>query len=65
MRKIERELRRAFPFAQIEITNRSHYRLRLPNGRSVFVASTPSCPFWLHNVRADVRRLIKPKGGTI
>jgi hypothetical protein len=56
MRKIERELRREFPEAEIEITNNSHYRIKLPNGRTVTTSQSPSCPFYLRKVRADVRR---------
>lgn len=56
MRKIMRELQREFPFAKIETTSGSHYRIKLPNGRVVFAAATPSCSFYMKNVRADVRR---------
>ena len=58
-RKIARELRREFPFAVVEATNKAHYRLRLPNGETVFTSSTPSCPFARHNVRADVKRAMR------
>jgi len=56
MRKLEHELKRAFPFATIEILRGSHYRIRLPNGRSVIVSATPSDRRFIMNVRADVRR---------
>jgi len=38
VKKLERELRRAFPQAVIERTGRSHFRLKLPNGATVLVA---------------------------
>lgn len=47
MRKLERELRREFPFAEVETARSGHLRLRLPNGRMVSTASTLSCPFFL------------------
>jgi hypothetical protein len=55
-RRIERELRREFPFAEISVSGSSHYRLRLPNGKLVTTSSTPSCPYWLDNVKRDVKR---------
>jgi hypothetical protein len=55
-RKIERELRKEFSFAEISITNHGHYRLRLPNGRIVIAASTPSCWRDMRNLRGEVRR---------
>ena len=59
MRKVERALRQAFPSARVETTSGGHLRLRLPNGKSVIVSSTPSCRFWLRHVRADVQRKLK------
>ena len=59
MRKLLRELKREFPFATIETTGGSHYRIRLPNGRVVIVANTPSCRHFLRHARADVRRQSK------
>jgi hypothetical protein len=56
MKKIYRELQREFPAAKIENANGGHIRLRLPNGRSVFVSATPSCRLFLKNVRGDVKR---------
>lgn len=56
MKKIRRELQKQFPFAVIESTRGGHYRLRLPNGRSVFTAATPSCWRFWRNVRTDVRK---------
>jgi len=56
VRKIEHELRKEFPFAVIEPMHGGHFRILLPNGRFVITASTPSCPFFLRNVRGDVRR---------
>ena len=61
MRKLQRELRREFPFAEIETSNGNHFRILLPNGRSVYASSTPSCSSYLHNVRRDVQRQMKPR----
>ena len=36
MKKIKRELKRAFPFASIQTTNGNHLRIRQPDGQSVF-----------------------------
>ena len=60
MRRILRELRQAFPDAAIETTGSNHYRLRLPNGRIVIVASRPGCRRFLRNTRATVRRMSTP-----
>lgn len=38
MRKIERELKREFPDARIEMTKGDHIRIVLANGKSVFTA---------------------------
>jgi hypothetical protein len=62
IRKLERELQKAFPNAVIEATNGGHYRLRLPNGRAVTVAGTPSCRRFMRNVVADVRPQMKQGG---
>jgi hypothetical protein len=59
MRKIQRELTREFPFAVIEHTGGNHFRLTLPNGRSVFAPATPSDCRSLRNVRAEVRRALR------
>lgn len=59
MRKIERELRREFPGAVLEPTGSGHYRLRLPNGRFVIVAASPSSRRFMQNVRATVKRVSK------
>ena len=61
MRKLLRELRREFPFATIETTGSNHYRVTLPSGRVVIVASTPSCRKYLRNARADVRRQMRKR----
>jgi len=63
MRKLERELRREFPFARVETTGSNHYRLRLPNGRTVIVSNTPGCREFLRHVRNDVRRKMESQGG--
>ena len=54
MRKLERELRRLYPAAKLEVTHGGHLRLRLPNGKMVHVSSTPGCQSFLDRVRADV-----------
>jgi hypothetical protein len=61
MRKLLRELRREFPFATIELTSGNHYRLTLPNHRTVIVSSTPSCRNTLRVARSHVRRLSKER----
>ena len=62
MRKLLRELQREFPYATIETTGGNQYRLRLPNGRAVIVASTPRVRDTLRNARTDVRRQLKEGG---
>jgi hypothetical protein len=57
MRKLERELRQEFPFTEIELTGGGHFRLRLPNGRFVIVASTPGHRSFMRSVRSDIRRV--------
>jgi hypothetical protein len=64
-RKIERELKREFPFAEIGLAGSGHYRLLLPNGYSVFVSSTPSCRAFLNKVRANVRRQLRQSGNQL
>jgi hypothetical protein len=59
MRKIVRELRREFPGADLEPTGGGHYRLRLPNGRFVIVAASPSSRSFMKYVRATVKRVSK------
>jgi hypothetical protein len=54
MKKIKRELNRAFPFASIETTNGNHFRIRLHDGQGVFARSTPSDRRSMKNVRSDV-----------
>ena len=56
MRKLERELHRAFPLAVIKKTRSGHYKLRLPNGALVFTSSTPSDRRGLSNLRHEVRK---------
>jgi hypothetical protein len=58
VRKLVRELRREFPEAKVEITGKTHYRLRFPNGETVGVSSTPSDRREMRNVRAKVRRVL-------
>lgn len=59
MKKIQRDLRRQFDFARIEPTRGGHYRLVLPNGRSVIAPSTPSDWRTLNNMRAMVKRKLR------
>jgi hypothetical protein len=59
MRKIERDLRKEFPFVKIEVTGGGHYRLCLPNGRVVIIAGTPSDRRFLRNARGEIRRQMK------
>jgi hypothetical protein len=55
--KLKRQLIQEFPFlVSIETSKGNHLRLRLPNGRSVFVSNTPSYPGFMWDVRNDVRR---------
>ncbi|MBR0694278.1 hypothetical protein [Bradyrhizobium lablabi] len=58
-RKLERELKRQFPNATIDVTGGNHYRLRLPSGKSVTFSGTPRSRGALRLVRADVRRQMK------
>ena len=62
MKKIKRDLKRAFPQAKIEKTHNGHYRIKLPNGRTVMASSTPSCPYALNNIKRDVRRTMTRNG---
>ena len=58
--KLRRLLKEEFPFiASVEVCGSGHLRVRLPNNRSVFVSASPSCPFFLHKVRKDVRRSLR------
>jgi hypothetical protein len=59
MRKLLHELRREFPLAKITTTGRGHYRVTLPNGRTVITSNTPSCRRAMHNARAEIRRQSK------
>jgi hypothetical protein len=59
VKKFERELQRTFPFASIEKTKSDHLRIRLPNGQSVFLGSTPSDFRTMKKVRSEVRRRMK------
>ena len=56
MKRAQRDLKREFRFAKVEHTNGGHIRIRLPNGRSVIAAATPSCSRNLQNLRRDVRK---------
>jgi hypothetical protein len=59
MRKIQRDLAREFPLCTIERTGSGHFRIILPNGRTVFAPTTPGDRRALRNVRADVRRALR------
>ena len=54
--KIIRELRAEFPFAEVSLSNGGHIRLRLPNGRLVFVSATPSDRAFMRHVRRNVKQ---------
>ena len=58
MKKIERELHKAFPGAVISTAKGGHLRIRLPNGKSVWAAATPGDRRNLHNVRTKVKRAL-------
>ena len=36
---------------------RKHYKVRSPGGRTLSLSNTPSCPYMLKHVEADVRRI--------
>jgi hypothetical protein len=59
MRKLLRELRRAFPGTEIKTTCGNHYAIKLPNGRTVIVSNTPSRSSVLKSAKADVRRQMR------
>ena len=61
MKRIQRELQRAFPFARIERTAGGHMRIRLPTGHIIYKSSTPSCWRSGRNLRAYIRRQLKPR----
>ena len=56
MRKIEREIRAIAPEGSTVTRRSRHYRIELPGGGVVVVASTPGDRRFMRNVRADVRR---------
>ena len=62
MRKLEHELKREFPVIEITVTGSNHYRLRLPNGRSVFCSATPSDRRSMKIIRAEIRRQARHRG---
>jgi hypothetical protein len=59
MRKIERELRKAFPRAQLETTGDNHLRLEFPGGNLVIASNTPGDVHFLNNVRREVRKRMR------
>jgi hypothetical protein len=61
MTKARRRFRRdGFVVTQ---TKRGHWRFQHPRMRgSVFAASTPSCPFAVKNLQADIKRKMKGSG---
>ena len=61
MRKILRELRRAFPDARIRTTGSNHYAVTLSNGRIVVVSNTASDLNFMRHVLADARRQSKKR----
>ena len=66
MRKLVRQLERAFPEAKVETTRGGHIKIKLPNGTIVFTSSTPSDRRTMLNVRGEVRRAMgrSNDGGT-
>jgi hypothetical protein len=56
MQKLLRELRREFPFAEIQHTRRGHFKLILPNRKIVIVAGSSGDPMFMRHARADIRR---------
>lgn len=36
---------------------RKHYKVRSPKGHTLSIASSPSCPYALKHIEADVRRI--------
>ena len=60
VRKVERELRKAYPQARIETSGKNHLRLRFPGGNFVTVSNTPRCGYLLDNVRRDIQRRQTP-----
>lgn len=41
------------------VEKNKHIKLRSPNGKLVVCSSTPNCPFVVHKVRNDVRRVLR------
>jgi hypothetical protein len=54
--QVRRLLRDECPNAMIERRGSGHFKVRLANGRSIIVSSTPSDRRFLLNLRADIRR---------
>jgi hypothetical protein len=44
---------------EIDHTGASHLKWRAPNGAFFYSSSTPSCPFAIHHIRGDIRRLLR------
>lgn len=65
MRAIQRELVRLAKSvnATVAQSKNGHY-IVVGNGWRVTTSATPSCPFWLVNVRNDVRRALLKGGAT-
>ena len=57
MKKRMRELRAEYPGAKLEVTGGSHIRMRMPNGKFIIVAATPSDHRVRHQIRKSVRRM--------
>lgn len=36
---------------------RKHYKVRSPGGRTLSLSNSPSCPFTVNHIEADIRRI--------
>ena len=55
-RKIERELQRQFPDAEVTTTHGNHYRVCWPDGRVVIVSNSPGDQNFMRIAIGDARR---------
>jgi hypothetical protein len=61
-KKLERQLRSEFPYADIGHTGSGHFKITLPNGKVVTASATPSDEgHTLRNIRADVKRKMEDR----
>jgi hypothetical protein len=58
---IDKELRRTLqPYIDkgcILENSKKHLKLRTPNGKMVTMSKSPSCPYYLHNIVRDIKRV--------